>query len=249
MVAAGAAQDVAQPQVGDAGAAQLAQTRERRGVRRGASSRSTPVAGALERRALVRRAQEHEVVDARRASAGRLAVSAVVQRAARHQAAHAVAEHHQPLDRHRPGVVQPLHQLRQDAPLVETLQAAVVVQVDRRVAELAAPTRRRGRARRAATAGRSCTGRAPARAVAASHRAARDRSPKRSSDNARPARRNAHRDRQRVVGGRQVVAQHAVERGHDRFALGMGRLARVGRRSAQAPANRATPRRRRPRHA
>ncbi len=59
-------EQVAVAQVGDAGAAQLAQARERRRVGRGAEQQVDPVAAALERRAVVRRAEEDEVVEARR---------------------------------------------------------------------------------------------------------------------------------------------------------------------------------------
>ena len=62
-------EQVAVAQVGDAGAAQPAQARERRGIGRRAQQRVDPLAGALERRAVVRGAEEDHVAHATPASA------------------------------------------------------------------------------------------------------------------------------------------------------------------------------------
>ena len=233
-VAGGAADDVAPPQVVDARAAQLAQTRQRRRIRRGAEQQVHAMPRALERRALVRRAQAHEVVDAcRPAQAAALDQRGVVQRAARHQAAHAVAQHHQAFDRHRPGVEQPFHQLRQDAAVGRDTEAAVVVQVDRRVAQLA-------RQRVAMIVARTLPlqvvhAKAVQQHEGSRRRIGQARTHRKTFERQRPAGLpKRHRDGQRVVGGGQVVTQHTVERGDDRFALRVGRLARVGCRQRRA---------------
>ena len=118
-------------------------------------------------------------------------------------------------------------------PLVETLQAAVVVQVDRRVAQLA-------RQRVAMIVARALPLQVVHAKAVQQHEQSRRRSGQaRTHREAFEQQRAAgvpkrHRNRQRVVGGGQVVAQHAVERGDDRLALRVGRLARVGCRQRRA---------------
>ena len=81
---------VAEAQVGDAGAADLPEPRERRAVAADAEQHVDPVAAALERRAVVRRAEADQRAQLRAPARGpRLAV---VARAARDEPAHAVTE-------------------------------------------------------------------------------------------------------------------------------------------------------------
>ena len=116
-------------QVGDAGAAHLAQPGKRCRVGCGAQHDVDPVAGAFERRAVVRRAQADQIVHPRRP--GVAGHRAAVQRAAQQQASHAVAEQHQPLDRLRPGRHQQFELSGQRMAVDRHMQAAVVAQVDR----------------------------------------------------------------------------------------------------------------------
>jgi hypothetical protein len=221
------AHDIAQPQVVDAGAAHLAQASQRRGVGNRAERAIDAVTRTLERRTLVRRAEADQVVHASGpAQRSALDQRTVMNGAAGHQTAHAVTQHGQALDRHRPSVVQTLHQLREDAAIGRHAQAAVVVEMDRGVAQIA---------RQRLAVIMACA--LPLQVVHAQAMQQHEQS-RRDAGRARThgetieqqcltglAKR--HRDRQRVVGGRQIVAEHAVERRDNGFALGTRRQRRV----------------------
>ena len=91
----------------------------------------------------------------------------------------------------RPALEQALHLLRQRAPVGRDVQAAVVVQVERREAEFARQRRAVIVALARSIAGRSCTGRAAARAGGGRRSAGSPPAPMRSSTSGWPSRRNA----------------------------------------------------------
>ncbi len=89
----------------------------------------------FERGAVVRRAEEHQL--GQRRSPSVLHLHGVVMGAARYQTAHAVADDDQLVDRHRPLRDQFFEQLGEVLPALGNVTSAVVVQVDRREAEIA----------------------------------------------------------------------------------------------------------------
>src|SRR5262249_784812 len=125
-----AAGDGAVAQIGDAGAAQHAEGRERRAVGRPAQRALDEVAGALERRAEVRRAPEDEGREAAqpRVARGRGGVAG----GAGDQAAHAVADDDDFRGGDGPIAHQRLERRREVAAIRGNGTAAVVANVDRR---------------------------------------------------------------------------------------------------------------------
>ena len=203
-------------QIGDAGAAQLAQARKGRRVGRGAEQQVNAVASAFERRAVVRCAQAHQVIDTR--SPGLAGLGALVQRAAREQAAHAVAEQHDTLERQRPGVEQSLQQPGQLGAVRRDVQAAVVVQVDGAVTAVAG---QRGAVVVAFAAPLQIV---HAQAMQQHHQTragARQAQLQRCVFQHQRAAFAAqrHRGGQGVARGGEVVAEHAVQRRDDRLAF------------------------------
>ena len=164
----------------------------------------------------MRRAEEHQLVEhTRPALAGLLRV---VHGTARQQPAHAVAQHRETLQRARPCVDQPLEQIGELTAVARNMQPAVVVQVQRRAAEVA-------RERRAVVVAVALPLQiVHAQAVHQHQQVRAGRGPAHRQrggfDQHRPAfAAQGHRRRQRVGGCHEVIAQHAVERRHDRFAL------------------------------
>ena len=211
---------VAVAQVGNAGAAQHAQAREGLGVRLTLEQHVDPVPAALQRRAVVGRAQEHQCAEPPHPIGALL--RAVVHRAARHQSPHAVTDDDQRLHRHRPGRHQ-RGQLPGQRPAVgRHVQTRVVVQVDGREAEVA---RQCGAMVVRDAVG---TGPLPLQVVHAQAMHQQQQPSARLRHRAReghgveverlPVAAQRHPDRQRVGGARQVVAQHAVERRQKRGA-------------------------------
>ena len=121
-------------QVGNAGTANLADFGERPRYHLFAQLRSDPVADTLQRRAMVRRAQKHQMPEL--CQPAMTGTGCMVAGTARHQAAHAVRQQRQFLHRLRPGAQQLLQQVGQLLAVGGRVQAAVVVQVNRRAAEL-----------------------------------------------------------------------------------------------------------------
>ena len=120
------------PQIGNARAAHLAQSRKRRGIGADAEHDIDPVAATLQRRAVVRRAKKDHF-----AQYAQPALAIVMRRCAgtaRHQPAHAVADDHQLRNRLRPLFDEPFKQIGEGLPVAGNMQPAVVVQIDRRVA-------------------------------------------------------------------------------------------------------------------
>ena len=212
-------EDVAVAQVGDAGAADLSQARERRAVAADAEQHVDPVAALLERRAVVRRAQADQ--PAQRAPptvAGRLGH---VAGAARDEAAHAVPDDRQLLDGQRPGRDERLEERAQFAPVGGDVQAAVVVQPQRRVAEIA----REG--------GSVLMAEPPPLPVVHARAVDQDDELGRRLGEDGPQRGRlerqlvavvpqSHGDGERIAGRGEVVAEDAVEHGQHRLPLGAG---------------------------
>ena len=210
---------VAEAQVGDAGAADSPQARQRSAVAAHAEQEIDPVAAALERGAVVGRAEADELGElAPPAVSGELAV---VAGAARHQAAHAVTDDHQLVDGHGPGGDERLELRGEAAPVGRDVQAAVVIEVDRRVAEVA-------RQRRAVVVPEpQPLAIVAARAVEEQEQLAARLREGRAQRLPLELQRVAvaaqlHLDRQRIAGLAQVVAEHAVEHGEDDLPLGAG---------------------------
>ena len=206
---------VAEPQIGDARAADLAEASEWRGVRARAEQHVHPVAAALERRAVMRRAEEDELVETPQPRVARQ--RAVVAGAAGDEPAHAVPDEHELGQRHRPALHQRFEQLGERAPVGRDVEAAVVVQIDRRVPEVA---RQRGAVIVSLALPLQIV---HAQAVHQHDQLAAGVRDRRGQRLAFARQRvtvptQVHGDRQRVVRRRQVVAEHAVQRGEQRLA-------------------------------
>ena len=117
-------------QVGDPGAAQLAEPGKRRGEGRAAEQDVDDVASALQRRAVVWRAEKDDVPQPLRPT--QPVRSGVMHRTADEQAAHAVRQHADLFDWHRPMLEQLLQLQRQFASILRDVQAGVVAQANRR---------------------------------------------------------------------------------------------------------------------
>ncbi len=197
-------------QVGDAGAAQLRQRGEGRAVRRAAEHAVDEVTGAFERCAMVRRAQEDEVPQPLR-PAHRLLLC-LVQRAAHHQPAHAVREHADRLQRHRPVAEQPLQLQGQLAAVVRDMLAAVVAHAD----DFGVQRRRQHIGMAAPGRGRLPLQLVHAQAVHQQQHTRRQRARQRFEMQRAAVQAQAHRRRQRVVVGGEPVADDAVQRRQQR---------------------------------
>ena len=173
---------------------------------------STQLPAALQRRAVVRRAEKDDVLQS---GVARSALPArVVQRAAGHQPAHAVHQHGDLLQRHRP--VQ--HQLRQLGRRAGGRFARCAGRCCSARKSACSPARRRSSRRdrpparlfRCAIAGRSCTGRGSSAAPCRSPLQGGPGGVRRPT--AAPALvAQAHWRRQRVATGHQVVAHDAIQ--------------------------------------
>ena len=121
--------------IGDARAANPAGMRKSRRVPALAECKMQPLAAALHRSAVVRRAKENELAQTPRPIVSRL--SAVMARASRHQASHAAPEDNQLLQRDGPFGGKSLQQTGKRAPVDGNMQAGVVVQIYRGVPQIA----------------------------------------------------------------------------------------------------------------
>ena len=174
-----------------------------------------PVAGTFQRRAVVRRAQKHQLVQFLRpllAGFGGLG-----QRAAGDQTAHAVAQHDDFVQRTRPVGHHLLQRVGQRAAVVRDVAAAVVVGVDRRQSQFAAQLLA------VVVAVALPADIAHAQAVHQQQHATWHAFFCKAGAQRRQVQRLAvlaqlHGDGQRVAAAQQVVAQHTVERGHQRIA-------------------------------
>ena len=182
------------------------------------------MADTLQRRAVVRRAQKHQPLELRRPRVSGL--RGLVKGTARQQAAHAVPQQRQFLHRLRPGREQLLQQSGQLRAIGRNVQAAVVVQVHRGVAEFAGQHQAvvvRGMQRAVSAMG------APLQVV---HAQAVNQHQQLGRSGGQALRQRgffqrqglafvaqAHVDGQRIGGVLQLVAEHAVERRQHRFAL------------------------------
>ncbi len=210
-------EDAAVAQVGNARAADLRQAGQRRGVGAELEDDIDPVAAAFQGCAMVGGAEKDQLPQMiQPAMAGE---PAVVAGAARQQAAHAVADDHQLFDRHRPRLQQGFQHSGQGAAVGRNMPAAVVVQVERRVAA-------GGGQRRAVVVPVA----PPLQVVHAKpvHQQ-QDLAARRGNVGGDILRRQCqrpavlaqlHRYGQGVGTGGEVIAQHAIERGHYRFAPG-----------------------------
>ncbi len=237
--------DVAVAQVGDAGAAHLAQPHERRAVAADAQRPIDPVAGAFDRRTVVRGAQEHQFLQPRRPVVA--GFDAGVDGAARDQAAHAVAEDHQFLDFARPVGDQCFQHRREFPAAVGYVPAGVVMKVHARTRQRAGNPHRKA----VAVIGMTVFGIRVPMAVVHAQPVRGDQQPGRRSG-LPPGRRKRRgqafgvdidgrsgpvkgaADGQRVVGGRQVVAQYAVEHGQEMLARRRGAMLRLRRTRPEA---------------
>ncbi len=153
---------------------------------------------------------------------------AVVTGAARHEAAHAVAEDRQFLDRTRPGGDELLQRFRELRTVVGDMQAAVVAQVERRAAE------RTGQCCAVIVSLPPPLQVVQAQAVHEDQQAAGGRGSSRRAQRARrigqvdrlAAIAHGHRDRQRVGGPGEVVAVHTVDGGQQCIPARPGRAFR-----------------------
>ena len=178
--------------VGDAGAAQLAEARERGRVRARVEHHVHPVAAALERRAIVRRAEEDDL-----AHAPRPLVPRRPRRSGRRCAppARPCCARRSRSPRREPArpSTSDCEQAGKLAAVGGDVQAAVVVQVDRRERRLegaiGGERLRRGRGRRAPIAGRCCTARARGGGSCRSAGGSPSRGPASVSSSALPSRR------------------------------------------------------------
>ncbi len=219
-------EEVAVAQVGDAGAANGGDARERRTVWRRVEQGMKPVTGAFQHRAFVRRAEEDERSQVFRPAVACLA--GVVPGAAGQQTAATVADDRQFADLHRPCSDEGFEQRSERAAVGGDVQAAVVVQVDGRPS----PVSGQGGAVIVSLTG-------PLQVV---HTKAMDQhqqlapglrnrvsemlpfQPQRPS-----AAVQAHLNRQRVLRSGQMIAEDAIENGQQSFPLGgRGFLARRG---------------------
>jgi hypothetical protein len=208
------------PQVDNAGAALPPDAGEGGRVRARAEHHVDDVAAALHGRPMVRRAEEHQLPQQSRPAV--TAGLAVVACTASDQAAHAVADDGDLLEFHGPGRGQRLHQGCQLTAVRAYGAAGVVVEVEQGAA--ARPREPRARVRRASP---GPLARVHAQAVHQQQQAGLGTGQRRREVRAIDHQRAAvmlqrHRDRQRVARLREVIAEHAVERGHDGFALGGG---------------------------
>ena len=148
-------------QVGDAGAAELAEARERHRVRARGEQPVDAVPAALQRRTVVRRAEKDQRADEARP---RLPFRRPDRAgAADHQPSHAVADEDQFAQRHRPARHQRIEQVGELGAVGRDVAPAVVAQVDGAGVEVAREAPAVVVRPRASTAGRSCTARAPGR--------------------------------------------------------------------------------------
>ena len=132
-------QEGAVAQVGDAGAAHLAEPAEGGGVKRLAEDHIDPIADPFERRAMVGRSEKDELLElAPPRVARRLGVETG---AAGDEAAHAVADDDEVFDLDRPGGDQRLQRLGEGAAVQRDVQAGIVGERDRRIAEVAGERR------------------------------------------------------------------------------------------------------------
>ena len=207
------------PQVGDAGTAQLAEPRECGRVRACAKHRVETVAVSFQWRTRMRRAEENDAAHVLRPRVTQRI--GVVQRAACDEAAHAVAEQHEFLDVDRPRAHERLELRGERAAIGRDVQAAVVVQVDRRVVRIAFE--------------RGAMVMAVAPPLQVTHAQAvreHDDACARSLDVAREGgaieferaavAAQAHADAERIAGCREMVADHAVECRQQGFTRGRG---------------------------
>ena len=155
----------------------------------------------------------------RRASHSWRSSARVVAGAARDEPSHAVPDQHELGQRHGPVAHQSFELVGERAPVLADVEPAVVVQIDRRVAEVA-------RQRRAVIVALALPLQVVHAQAVDQHdqlaAGARNRRGQRLAfgrqPHAVPA--QAHGDRQRVARCRQVVAEDAVERGERRLAAG-----------------------------
>src|SRR5205823_10176902 len=128
-------EQVAETQIGDTRAAEHSESGERRRIGTDSGYRLQPVAAALERRAVMGRAEEQQ----RAQSLGPLAprLPRVSNRAARNQPAHAVSENRQPATPARPRLEERLEHARELPSVLRNVTPAVVVHVHGRAAEIA----------------------------------------------------------------------------------------------------------------
>src|SRR5258705_5245293 len=126
-------EQVAVAKIGDAGAPQHAEPRKRRRVRASPHERLQPVAAALERRAMMRRAEEDDRLQdvAPGARRIRLAVGA-----ADDEPSHAVRDDRELAYRNRPTIDEPIEERCELTTVFRNVPSAVVVEVDGRVAEV-----------------------------------------------------------------------------------------------------------------
>ncbi len=169
---------------------------------------------------MVRRAQEEDALHQRRPVVA--PVLRLVQRAAHHQATHAVRQHRDLLQRHRPGLLQRLQPVGQLQPVARDMAAAVVVQVQQRAVAF-------GRQRRAVVVAVAPPLPGVHAQAVQQQQHARPRLRQRLGQRVGPQREGLavvaqrHGDGQRVAGGGEVVAEHAVEHRDQRLALGRRR--------------------------
>jgi len=125
---------VAVAHVGDARATNLSQPRKRSAVSTHPEERVDPISTALPRRAVVRRADADQ--RSQLCTPRMVRDFGVVTCTARYEAAHAVAEQHDLVDRNRPCAREPLEQCIELAAVRGDVQTGVVENVDRRAAEV-----------------------------------------------------------------------------------------------------------------
>jgi hypothetical protein len=120
--------------IGHAGAADLAEAPEGGGIGRLAEHDVDPGAKPLERRAVVGRSEKDELLEL--AAPGMLGFFAVFAGAARDEAAHAVADDDEVLDFDGPGGDERLQRLGEGAAVHRDVEAGIVGEIDGRVAEV-----------------------------------------------------------------------------------------------------------------
>ena len=203
-------------QVGDAGAADLADARQRGRERRRAQDHVDPVAAALQRCAVVRRAHADQM--AQELQPDVIQPCGLTAGAARDQSAHAVADDRDLVDRHRPLLLQGVELFGELSAVVGDRQPGVVVQIQRRVAQ------RIGEHRAVIVA--------VARPLQIVHAQAVDQDQQlravvrnrfdqclRSQRQGFACMVQAHRQGQGIAGRGEVIAEHTVEHRDHRFAL------------------------------
>jgi len=127
-------QHIAVAQIGDAALRTLPTLGERRGDERLDPEHLEPVADAFEGHALMRRPEKYHAAKPMRP--GMTRARAVVHGAACDEAAHAVRDNRELLDRHRPGSEHPLDQISRLAAVLGDMQTAVVAQIHTGTAEI-----------------------------------------------------------------------------------------------------------------